>query len=534
MISATDWQRVKAVFHGAMDLPQPDRAPYLTRACAGNAWLLKEVQTLLAAHESDPNFLEESAVGEAVARFEQRSTHERIGRRLGPYQLVAELGHGGMGQVFRARRVDGQYQSEVAIKLMRAGCESPSVLKRFLAERQILATLTHPSIARLLDGGTSEDGAPYLVMELVDGIRIDHYCTQNRLPVEARLALFLCVCEAVSYAHRHLVVHRDLKPGNILITQDGKAKLLDFGVAKVLDSMAQSGSNRATVTLMRALTVNFSSPEQIRGEPITTASDVYSLGVLLYHLLTDASPYASAKGPPGAVVREICERQPNLPSRAPLPPSAPCSERKWQTQLRGDLDSITMLALQKDPAHRYKSVDLFAEDIQRHLTNRPVRARDNALGDQIIKLIRRHRIAAAASLAALVLLTAAATWATHAARASQAASSERYAAAHRTARVLLEQLESQAPSPSHTGQLQQRPTAQLDDQRSKPPHAADEPLEARAKTPSTPQAPEHPEALSTEQFLTRLEQLAAKAHNDEAIRRALEEEQRTALAARSR
>jgi len=488
VISASDWQQVKLVFHAAVDLPPADRSAYLNRACAGNAVLLKEVETLLAAHESAANFLEEGAARAVVGQFEQEATRERIGRRLGPYQLEAELGHGGMGQVFRARRVDGQYQSEVAIKLVRAGCESPSIHKRFLAERQILATLTHPAIARLLDGGTSEEGTPYLVMELVDGIPIDRYCTTNTLSVTARLALFLSVCEAVSYAHRHLVVHRDLKPSNILITPEGKAKLLDFGVAKVLDSMGP----RATVTLVRALTVHYSSPEQIQGGPITTASDVYSLGVLLYHLLTDGSPYRSAQGLVSDVAREICERQPNLPSQAPAPASSPCNERKWRAQIRGDLDSIVMLALQKDPGRRYSSVDLFAEDIQRHLDYRPVRARDNALGDQFVKLIRRHRRSAYTSVGALLLLAAWALWVAQGEQASNTSAAERYAAAHRTARVLLQQLEARGHS---------------------------DPTSSAVGSGSA----------GTEQALSRLETLAAKTQNDEALRQALEAEHRTDL-----
>lgn len=496
MISALDWQHVKTVFHAAVELPLKDRQEYLDRACGGNAWLIKEVETLLAAHESAAaDFLEDGAVCEVVERFEQETTRERIGRRLGPYQLTAELGHGGMGQVFRARRVDGQYQSEVAIKLVRAGCESPSVRKRFLAERQILATLTHPSIARLLDGGASEDGVPYLVMELIDGTPIDHYCKTNRLPVAARLTLFLSVCEAVSYAHRHLVVHRDLKPSNILITRDGKAKLLDFGVAKVLDCMAQSGSDRATVTLLRAFTVNFSSPEQIRGGPITTASDVYSLGVLLHHLLTDASPYRSAKGPVSDVVREICERQPNLPSQAPVPASATCGELKWRRQIRGDLDSIVMLALQKEPGRRYSSVDLLAEDIQRHLSHRLVRARDSALSDHVAKWVRRHYRVMLASSVALLLLTAGALWISQGERATSTTSADRFAAAHRTARVLLQQLEAGSPGGNSPGF----------------------------------------DSASTERVLSHLEELADKTHDDEVVRQALEQEGRTdVLATQSR
>src|SRR5437660_2059732 len=384
-----------------------DRPAFLSRACAGDELLRNEVQSLLAAHEGAEGFLESAAVTEAAAGlFEQDLASQWIGRRIGPYQVVAELGRGGMGQVFRARRADGQYQTEVAIKLVHGGCEPQFVRRKFLAERQILATLVHPGIARLLDGGTTTDNIPYLVMELVDGAPIDEYCAANKLSVPVRLRLFLSVCEAVSYAHRHLVVHRDLKPSNILIAKDGTIKLLDFGVAKVLDSATRSPGNQPTVTLLRAFTLKFSSPEQIRGEPVTTSSDVYSLGVLLYHLLTGTSPYQSANGPPGNVAKEICERMPQPPSTAPAPPGSGIGERRWRAQVRGDLDSIAMLALQKDPARRYSSVDLLAADIQRYLDHRPVRARGNALAYQIGKFIRRHRFSTAASVAASLTLVA--------------------------------------------------------------------------------------------------------------------------------
>ena len=261
-MTAPDWERVKEIFTAATEMAEAERAAYLRRACAGDAPLQGEVESLIASHQSAGGFLEDAAVTEAAGLVERELTQQWIGRRVGAYVLIEELGRGGMGQVFRARRADGQYHAEVAIKLVRAGYESQLVLRRFLAERQILAKLVHPAIARLLDGGTTADNVPYLVMELIDGVPIDQYCAEQELPIAARLRLFLSVCEAVSYAHRHLVVHRDLKPSNILITRDQSVKLLDFGVAKALDSLAPAGANQPTVTLLRALTVGFASPER--------------------------------------------------------------------------------------------------------------------------------------------------------------------------------------------------------------------------------------------------------------------------------
>jgi len=441
-VSTPDWERVKTLFNAAVDLAGHDRTVYLRRACGGDAQLRHEVESLLHSHDGAGEFLESTAVTEAAGALEADLTSRWIGRRIGPYVLVGELGHGGMGQVFRARRADGQYESEVAIKLVRAACESPSVHRRFLAERQILAGLVHPGIARLLDGGATEEGVPYLVMELVDGEPIDGYCSARALPLRARLGLFLAACDAVSHAHRHLVVHRDLKPNNIFVTTDGTVKLLDFGVAKVLASMNPAPGAEPTVTLMRALTLNFASPEQIRGEPVTTVSDVYSLGVLLYHLLAGASPYRSASGASvSAVSREICgEQMPPLPSDAARTPEGPDLTRR--RQLRGDLDSIVMRALQKDPARRYSSVDQFAADLRRHLENRPVLARGNTLSDRVMKFVRRHRLATAASVVALIAVVASVALLARNERAQNAAATRRLEAAHRTARVLLRELEA--------------------------------------------------------------------------------------------
>lgn len=485
-MTVADWQRVKSVFNVAVEMAEVDRPAFLGRACAGDASLRSEVESLLASHERAEGFLESAAVAEAAGLFEQDLTSQWIGRRIGPYLLDAELGRGGMGQVFRARRVDGQYQSEVAIKLMRGDCESQSAHRRFLAERQILATLVHPSIARLLDGGTTTENIPYLVMELVDGVPIDDYCAAKQLSIPARLRLFVAVCEAVGYAHRHLVVHRDLKPSNILVTKEDTVKLLDFGVAKVLDSMSPSGGNQPTVTLLRALTVNFASPEQIRGEPVTTSTDIYSLGVLLYQLLTGASPYRSINGPVSVIAREICEQPPPPPSTAAAPLISHTGERGWRAQVRGDLDSISMLALQKDPARRYSSVDLLAADVRRYLENRPVVARGNAFGNQVSKFIRRHRFSTAAAVAAALAMVVSVVLIERNERSAAVESAQRLAAANRTARFLLQQFELRSGplAPSKAG-------------------------------------------LSTEQLLLRLESLAARTKDEEVLRRELEEDRPT-------
>lgn len=475
----SDWLLVKGIFNAAVDLPSRERTAYLQEACAGDALLRREVESLLAAHDASEGFLESTAVAEAASLLEKDLSNRWIGRRIGPYELVAELGRGGMGQVFRARRADGQYHSEVAIKLVPAAFASPAVERRFAAERQILAGLVHPGIARLFDGGTTSDKVPYLVMELVEGRPIDAYCTTNRLSVQSRLRLFISVCEAVSYAHRHSIVHRDLKPSNIFVTPDGTVKLLDFGVAKVLDSIASTSRQPPTVTLLRAFTLTFASPEHIRGAPVTTASDVYSLGVLLYHLLTGKSPYRSASGALSALSREICETP-------PLPPSAATS-RNSQGAERGsirigpDLDSIAMLALQKEPTRRYSSVELLAADVRRYLENRPVLASGSAPTVRVAKFVRRNRLATAVSVAVALAIIMSTVLIARNQRAFAARSAERLAAAHRTELFLLQQLEQRSGAGA----------AGVD-------------------------------TSDDEQLVTRLEAIAARARDEEALQRELE------------
>ena len=309
------WQEIRAVFDHAVGLHADERSRYLDEACANDIELRDEVESLLASDQhAGPAFLNIPAVDLTVP-FDDLRPSPRLGRRIGAYTILEEIGHGGMGEVYRAHRTDGQYEKEVAIKLVRGGYDTAAVLERFRHERQILASLDHPNIARLLDGGTTDEGIPYLVMELIEGIPIDQYCDGKRLNISERLRLFVQVASAVQYAHQRLVIHRDIKPGNTLVTQEGIPKLLDFGIAKILDPAVASAT-----TIASPMTPEYASPEQVRGEPITTATDVYSLGVVLYQLLTGRSPYPSNTHIPHELARIICEVEPERPSSVILRP----------------------------------------------------------------------------------------------------------------------------------------------------------------------------------------------------------------------
>ena len=309
------WKQVRVILDNAIELPAEGRDEYVEKSCRGDAELHAEVVSLLRSHErAGDNFLDTPAVDlRSFAPDESKSSY--IGRRIGVYKITAEIGRGGMGEVYRAIRVDGQYDKEVAIKLVRVGLDSPFLIERFRHERQILASLDHPNIARLHDGGTNEDGIPYLVMELIEGIPIDQYCDEHNLGVNERLQLFTQVCAAIQYAHQRLVIHRDIKPSNILVTADGTPKLLDFGIAKILDP-----SGGTETTMVMPMTPEYASPEQIRGESITTATDIYSLGVVLYRLLTGRSPYREATRTTLEFARVICETEPLRPSAVALRP----------------------------------------------------------------------------------------------------------------------------------------------------------------------------------------------------------------------
>ena len=406
------------MFERASGLLGGERAAYLASACAGDAGLLLEVESLLACEQqAGATFLEQPAVdllGYAATESEPAS---RVSSRIGPYELIDLLGTGGMGEVYRAKRVDGQYEAEVAIKLVRSGIDTEVIAERLRHERQILAGLDNPNIARLLDGGTTPTGTPYLVMELVHGTSIDEFCNARRLSVTERLKLFRRVCEAIAYAHRRLIIHRDIKPSNILVTPDGQPKLLDFGIARLLDPAAG-----APATVLHAMTPEYASPEQFKGEPITTATDVYSLGVVLYRLLTGDSPYPGASSTPHALVRAVCELIPTRPSLAvtaagrhdlaesgkqaggtTMTSAQEGTAAKLQRRLAGDLDQIILKAMSKDPEGRYGSVEQFSDDIERHLQGLPVRASSGSWRYRAAKFVGLHKGTLAA--AAIVFLT---------------------------------------------------------------------------------------------------------------------------------
>ena len=337
-------------------------------------------------------------------------TDDESGRRVGPYRLLRRIGSGGMGAVYLARRADDRSRRQVAVKLIRRGFESVESLHRFRIERQILARLDHPSIARLYDGGTTDDGRPYLVMEYIEGLRIDTYCDRHRLDVDQRLELFLEVCSAVHHAHQNLLVHRDLKPANMMVRADRRVKLLDFGIAKVLAPRRFLPDAADTRTGSQPMSPAYASPEQIRGAPITIASDVYSLGVVLFELLAGRGPYRLRDGLPHELERAICEQQPARLPRAVSPapgdrgdPAAgrSCGARRrdLRRRLAGDLEHIVAKALAKDPRCRYGSVEQLVRDLRRHLQARPA-ARPAARGCRLGRFLRRHRAALAATLTA--------------------------------------------------------------------------------------------------------------------------------------
>ena len=443
------WRRVRQILEQALEVSPDRRSVYLEEVCAGDKVLRREVEALIAAdQQAGTGFLAGSAVEASSILAAPEELVSLAGTRIGPYQIVEEIGHGGMGTVYRAVRADDQYRKEVAIKVVRGGLGDEFRLHRFLSERQILANLDHANIARLLDGGATEDGRPYVVMEYVEGRPIDEYCDQGKLPVPERLKLFRTVCSAVAYAHQRLVIHRDIKPVNILVTKDGDPKLLDFGIAKILDP-ADTGVDQ-TVTVMRLMTPEYASPEQVRGEPITTASDVYSLGVVLYGLLTGRRPYGPASRVPRDIVQAVIETEPEKPSasvtRAETVTAQSVSEtrdeipEKLQRRLRGDLDNIVLKALRKEPERRYASVEQFSEDIRRHLEGLPVIARPDTFFYRSGKFVKRHKASVASAITVLLTLIvglAITVHETYVARAERAKAEQRFNDVRKLANSLL-------------------------------------------------------------------------------------------------
>ncbi|MEO8336150.1 MAG: tetratricopeptide repeat protein [bacterium] len=422
-VSTDEWRRLQLVLDGALALPADEWPAYLDAECAGDEAFRRDVERLLEACGSAGDFLERppshlaaallAEAGDAAPTgISDRSAHARIG----PYRILGEAGRGGMGIVYIAERDDGQFRQRVALKVVPHGFVTDQAVRRFIEERQILASLSHPGIARLLDGGVTDDGLPYFAMEFVDGTPIDRWCDDKRLDVRARLRLFVDVCDAVQYAHQNLVVHRDLKPSNILVTAPdaqrgayGVVKLLDFGVAKLLsgDPSDLDIPDPNTRTGSRWLTPRYASPEQLLGGPITTVSDVYTLGVLLYELLTGRWPYHDSPNVAHEVGRVIREVEPSKPSAVVAP------DARRERELSGDLDTIVLAAMHKEPARRYQSAEALADDIRRHLSGMPVRARADTLGYRTSKFVRRHRLgvmAAAALMLSLVIGATSTAW----------------------------------------------------------------------------------------------------------------------------
>ena len=394
-----EWDRIDRLFAEALERPATERERFVVEASGGDEAVAREVLALLRSHDEAPLVLGESATVYAeplLDRMAEGGPDALTGQRVGPYRILREIGRGGMGSVHLAER-DDQFRRQVAVKVVKRGMDTDEVLLRFRYERQILAALEHPNIARLYDGGVADDGLPYLVMEYVEGRPITAYCDERGLDVEARLALFGTVCQAVQFAHRSLVVHRDVKPSNILVTADGTPKLLDFGIAKLLSDDAPEGAPR-TRTGVRILTPEYAAPEQIRGGPITTATDVYALGVLLYELLAAVRPIALEGKGPHEAEQAVLEQEPIRPSAAPGLPD------RLRRRLRGDLDSIALRAVEKDPSRRYTTAQELLEDVNRHLAGLPVQARRDTVGYRMRSYVRRHRTGVATAAAFLLVI----------------------------------------------------------------------------------------------------------------------------------
>ena len=403
------WDQVKEILALALEQSPEERTGFVRQACGEDSAVRAEVESLLSYHGRADTLLEDSPAANVLSF----PAEVMVGKRIGAYRIVREIGQGGMAVVYLGERDDQNYRKRVAIKMVKPGIGTEQVLRRFLNERQTLAALDHSNIVKLLDGGSTEDGLPYLVMEYVEGIPIDQYCDRNQLSVDDRLRLFRDVCSAVQYAHQNLVIHRDLKPGNILITSEGLPRLLDFGIAKLLNPECFQ-TPLITQTAWRPMTPGYASPEQVRGDTVTSATDVYSLGVLLYEILTGYLPYRVADNTWREIERLVCEEEPPRPSmrvsadRARL--KATAETRKAEPKqlvrlLRGDLDWITMKALEKDLGRRYATASELSADIGGHLSHEPVLARPASATYRARKYVRRHPLGVTVA-AGLVLLLA--------------------------------------------------------------------------------------------------------------------------------
>ncbi len=397
------WRRLREVLDGVFELPPGERDGFIERACDGDRELRLELESLIRSHESAGTFLDLPAARlEAPADLREAAGEEEAPpAQIGGYQVLDTLGRGGMGTVYLAARADGAYRQQVALKVLQGNLVTSETVRRFRSERQILANLEHPAIAKLLDGGSTPGGRPFLVMEYVDGVPIDRFCRERALAVDERLELFCKVCRAVHFAHQNLVVHRDLKPGNILIDQRGEPKLLDFGIAKLLDPETFPQTLVPTVPGLAPMTPEYASPEQVNGEVITTASDVYSLGVLLYELLAGRRPFSLEGRGPRQAARAISRQPLERPSTA----ARRGGKRQLARRLEGDLDNIAIMALSEEPQRRYGSAEQLAGDIERHLSGLPVEARGDTFLYRAGKFAGRHKLAIATALGVIGLLT---------------------------------------------------------------------------------------------------------------------------------
>ena len=395
------WTLIGEIFQHAVERPESERSEYIKHACGDDEELRSEVESLLASDQAGETV--QSLIAEDIKRLEQASTSSEAGQQIGPYRLLREIDSGGMGAVYLAVRSDDQYFQIVAIKMIRKGMESPGLIQRFRAERQILATLKHPNIGAILDGGEMDDGRPYIVMEYVEGQPITQASDSPRLSIRQRIELFRSVCSAVHYAHQKLIIHRDIKPSNVLVTPEGVVKLIDFGISKPMAPELMYGDMPKTEASERLLTPDYASPEQIIGREITTASDIYSLGVLLFELLTGSRPYALRDLSPAAAERMVCEQEGRKPSMVPG------LSTQIKRELSGDLDRIVLMAMDPDPARRYQSAQHFEEDLIRYLEGKPIAARKATVAYRCRKFVQRHKTAAIVTCAA-VIVVACAIW----------------------------------------------------------------------------------------------------------------------------
>lgn len=422
-----DWRRLNEILDGALQLDAAQQSAFLRDMCAGDENLLLEAEAILAASREavDKNFLGTDLLSSAARTLTTLESDMR-GTPIGRYRIVCEIGRGGMGTVYLAERED--FKLRVAVKVIKRGMDTEQIIHRFERERVVLASLTHPNIARLLDGGETETGLPYLVMDLVQGLPLTEFCDRRKLGIEERLRLFVKVCAPVAYAHRNLIVHRDIKPSNILVSQDGEPKLVDFGISKIL----ASENTETTIEQTRGMTLmtpDYASPEQVRGERVESSSDVYSLGVLLYELLCGHRPHNLKEAPFIDIVKIVSEQQPNAPSTAALAKSRATHDmnelsspeflaelrrerpESLRSLLRGDLDNITLKALAKDVNHRYRSVEELSTDVQRYLEGRPVVARPLTFSYRATKFVRRNRASVAlVAMLALFMIATGASW----------------------------------------------------------------------------------------------------------------------------